>query len=136
VPVERERRLREKLRHIERVLSDENLDLFPDFTKKLGILRALEYTSNADVVQLKGRVACEVNTCDELVLTELVFENVLEPLSCEEAVALLSAFVFQQRTDDAPELNENLNEAQARLVGIAQSLAAVQMDHGLEVSAA
>ena len=122
VPIERESRLREKLRHIERVLSDENLDLFPDFTKKLGILRALEYTSDADVVQLKGRVACEVNTCDELVLTELVFENVLEPLSCEEAVALLSAFVFQQRTDDAPELNDNLNEAQAKLVGIAQRL--------------
>ena len=51
-------------------------------------------------------------TCDELVLTELVFENVLEPLSCEEAVALLSAFVFQQRTDDASELNERLREAQ------------------------
>ena len=51
----------EKLRHIERVLSDENLDLFPDFTKKLSILRALEYTSDMDVVQLKGRVACEVN---------------------------------------------------------------------------
>ena len=58
----------------------ENLDLFPDFTKKLSILRALEYTSDMDVVQLKGRVACEVNTCDELVLTELVFENVLEGL--------------------------------------------------------
>ena len=52
VPVERERRLREKLRHIERVLSDENLDLFPDFTKKLSILRALEYTSDMDVMQL------------------------------------------------------------------------------------
>ena len=72
------------------------------------------------------------------VVFEVVFENVLEPLSCEEAVALLSAFVFQQRTDDVhdvPQLNENLTEAQARLVGIAQSLAAVQMDHGLEVSA-
>ena len=57
-----------------------------------------------------------------------------EPLSCEEAVALLSAFVFQQRTDDASELNRKITRSTKKLVGIAQSLAAVQMDHGLEVS--
>ena len=39
-----------------------------DFQYK--ILQYLKYTSYEDsVVQLKGRVACEVNTCDELLLT-------------------------------------------------------------------
>ena len=35
-------------------------------------------------MQLKGRVACEINTCDELIATEMVFENVLESLDPPE----------------------------------------------------
>jgi len=49
----------------------------------------------AAVVQLKGRVACEINTCESLVLTELIFDGALSRLEPEEAVALLSAVVFQ-----------------------------------------
>lgn len=37
-----------------------------------------------NTVQLKGRVACEINTCDELIATEMVFENVLESLDPPE----------------------------------------------------
>ncbi len=40
------------------------------------VLVKLEYIDAQNAVQLKGRVASEVNTCDELILTELVFENV------------------------------------------------------------
>jgi antiviral helicase SKI2 len=134
-PVERIALLRDKLHHIDHVLSNENLSLFPDFTNKLEVLRHLEYTSSSDaIVQLKGRVACEVNTCDELILTELVFENVLEPLTTEESVALLSAFVFQQRgVDDAPELSSTMIDAKEKLERIATNVCAVQMQHGLEL---
>ena len=43
----------------------------------------------------QGRVACEMNSGDELVATELIFAGVLAELAPEEAVALLSALVFQ-----------------------------------------
>ena len=43
----------------------------------------------------QGRVACEVNAGDELVTTEIIFAGVLSELSPEEAVAVLSALVFQ-----------------------------------------
>jgi len=52
---------------------------------------------NADVVALKGRIAAEVNTTDELLFTEMVFEGVLGPLSPAEAAALLSVLVFQDK---------------------------------------
>jgi antiviral helicase SKI2 len=51
--------------------------------------------SGSEVVTLKGRVACEMNTCDELTATEAIFANILEPLNPPEAVAILAAFVFQ-----------------------------------------
>ncbi len=59
------------------------------------MLEALGYVDQGKVVQLKGRVACEVNTCEELLLTELVFENVLAPLDPHEIAGLLSALVCQ-----------------------------------------
>ena len=40
--------------------------------------------TDTDTVQLKGRVACEVNTADELITTEIVFENVLQGLEPAE----------------------------------------------------
>ena len=47
------------------------------------------------VYHLQGRVACEINSGDELASTELIFGGVLTQLTPEEAVAVLSALVFQ-----------------------------------------
>lgn len=42
-------------------------------------------------------MACEINSGDELASTELIFGGVLTQLTPEEAVAILSALVFQVR---------------------------------------
>lgn len=47
-------------------------------------------------VQMKGKVACEMGN-HELMITELVFHNVLTELEPAEIAALLSCLVFQQR---------------------------------------
>jgi superfamily II RNA helicase len=41
----------------------------------------------------------QIHSADELVLTELILENVLADFEPAEIVALLSAFVFQEKTD-------------------------------------
>jgi ATP-dependent RNA helicase DOB1 len=46
---------------------------------------------------MKGRVACEISTGDELLLTEMMFNGVFNDLSVDQCVALLSCFVFQER---------------------------------------
>ena len=69
-------------------------------------------------MQLKGRVACEVNTSDELILTEVVFENVLEPLTPAEAAATLSAFIFQAKTGDEPTLTPGLVTARDHILQV------------------
>ena len=37
------------------------------------VLRNLGFTTQEDVIEMKGRVACEISTGDELLLTELMF---------------------------------------------------------------
>lgn len=66
------------------------------------------------VVQIKGRVACEMNSGEELICTECLFDNQLEDLDPEEAVALMSAFVFQQKNTSEPNLTPKLLNAKKR----------------------
>jgi ATP-dependent RNA helicase DOB1 len=61
------------------------------------VLRRLGFTTAADIVDMKGRVACEISTGDELLLTELVFNGVFNPLSPEQCAGLLSCFVFTEK---------------------------------------
>jgi antiviral helicase SKI2 len=44
----------------------------------------LNYIKNDKTVQLKGRVACEINSSDELLMTEMIFENFFTELEPEE----------------------------------------------------
>lgn len=50
---------------------------------------------------MKGRVACEISSGDELLLTELMFHGVFNDLSVEQSVALLSCFVFDEKVSSS-----------------------------------
>ena len=70
----------------------------PEFHQRVGILTSLGYVDPSGTVTLKGRAACEIaSTQDELLATEALFRGMLTGLTPEEAVALLSALVFQVR---------------------------------------
>lgn len=61
------------------------------------VLRRLGFTTAADIVDMKGRVACEISSGDELLLTELIFNGVFNSLSPEQCAGLLSCFVFTEK---------------------------------------
>jgi antiviral helicase SKI2 len=42
-------------------LSDQNLELLPDYEQRIGVLAELRFIDENQTVQLKGRVACEVH---------------------------------------------------------------------------
>jgi DSHCT (NUC185) domain len=101
------------LRHL---ASNENLSLFPDFNNRLAILKILGYVdADQQTVTLKGRVACEMNTCDELIATEMLFDGVLEPLNPPEAAAILSALVFQEKGHEGDVLTSRMEVAREQL---------------------
>ncbi|KAG0347735.1 ATP-dependent RNA helicase mtr4 [Podila humilis] len=72
------------------------------------VLRRLGYTSSSDVIEMKGRVACEITSGDELLLTEMIFNGTFNDLTVEQTVALLSCFVFQEKSDVIPALRDEL----------------------------
>ncbi len=62
------------------------------------VLRRLGHIDGEDVVQLKGRAACELDTADELLATELMFNGVFQGLDRHHLVALVSCLVPVENT--------------------------------------
>ena len=52
----------------------------------------------------------KINSANELVLTELILENTFANYDPEEVVALLSCFVFQEKTDIEPTVPPKLEQ--------------------------
>src|ERR1700738_2260100 len=98
--------IKENISQLRQLMSDQNLQLLPDYEQRILVLKDLDFIDESSRVQLKGKVACEVRipklfsqlilTCfqihsaDELVLTELILDNVLADYEPAEIVALLS----------------------------------------------
>jgi len=111
-------------------VSEDSLALMPDFQARIQVLLTMGYIDDDRSVLLKGRVAREINTADELLATELIFENALDHLMPEEIVALLSAFVFQEKEAVEPNLTPNLEKARTNLKKIAVRVAEIQIACG------
>ncbi|KAF7277949.1 hypothetical protein GWI33_009065 [Rhynchophorus ferrugineus] len=92
------------------------------------VLRRLGYCSDADVIQLKGRVACELSSADELLLTEMIFNGLFGTLTPQQVCALLSCFVCEERNLEAPKLTETLSGPLRQMQEFARRIAKVSIE--------
>uniref|UniRef100_A0A665UM45 Exosome RNA helicase MTR4 n=1 Tax=Echeneis naucrates TaxID=173247 RepID=A0A665UM45_ECHNA len=97
------------------------------------VLRRLGFASPSDVIEMKGRVACEISSADELLLTEMVFNGLFNDLTVEQATALLSCFVFQENASEMPKLTEQLAAPLRQMQECAKRIAKVSADAKLDV---
>lgn len=104
-----------------------------DLRKRKRVLRRLEFCTPNDIIELKGRVACEISSGDELLLTELIFNGNFTELKPEQAAALLSCFAFQERCKEAPKLKPELSEPLKDLRELAAKIAKIMKDSKIEV---
>ncbi|URE37997.1 DSHCT (NUC185) domain [Musa troglodytarum] len=131
--------IKEQNRHKEEVnalkyqMSDDALQQMPDFQGRIDVLKEIYCIDSDLVVQLKGRVACEMNSGEELICTEWLFENQLDDLEPEEAVAIMSSLVFQQNNTSEPSLTPKLAHAKRRLYDTAIRLGQLQSQFKLAI---
>ena len=71
----------------------------------------------------------QINSAHELVLTELILENTLASYDPEEVVALISCFVFQEKTDVEPVIPLKLQSGREAILAIADRVGKVQLSH-------
>ncbi|RKP16157.1 Skiv2l2 protein, partial [Rozella allomycis CSF55] len=98
------------------------------------VLRRLEFTSPSDVIEIKGRVACEISSGDELLLTELIFNGAFNDLTVDQINALLSCFVFQEKSEDNSKLKSELAKPLKLLHDTARKIAQVSKESKLNIN--
>ncbi|KFM25638.1 Helicase SKI2W [Auxenochlorella protothecoides] len=125
-----EKVLTQRLSVMVKRLSNDSLAQLPEFHQRVGVLQRLGYLDADRMVTLKGRVACELNSGDELAATELVYGGVLTDLEPEEAVALLSAL---EKTQAEVTLPPRLAEARDRAMDLAEAAGVLQAEAGLQL---
>ncbi|KAF9225395.1 ATP-dependent RNA helicase [Gyrodon lividus] len=129
VHLHRHRVLRSKIAALKDAISEQNLELIPEYEQRIAVLKELNFVNENQTIQLKGRVACEINSVNELVLTELILENTLANYEPEEVVALLSCFVFQEKTDVEPVIPRKLEEGLKAIIAITDRIGRIQDQH-------
>lgn len=97
------------------------------------VLRRLGYCTQADVIEFKGRVACELSSADELLVTEMIFNGVFEKLTIEQCVSLLSCFVCDERSSEAPKTAEELSGPLRQMQDLARRIAKISLECKLEI---
>ena len=53
--------LRGNIEHLSSLMSDQNLQLLPDYEQRVAVLRDMGFIDKYNRIELKGKVACEVN---------------------------------------------------------------------------
>jgi len=99
------------------------------------VLRRLGFIDKNDIVQLKGKVACEISACDEIIATELIFSGVFNEMEPNAISALLTCLVHDERTTDniVNLKNEALSKALLVLLDHAKRVFKVFQDSKLNV---
>ncbi|KAM5574312.1 DExH-box ATP-dependent RNA helicase DExH9 [Rosa sericea] len=123
-----------KIKSIKKTMRSSTALAFKDELKaRKRVLRRLGYVTSDDVVQLKGKVACEISSADELTLTELMFNGVFKDIKVEEMVSLLSCFVWREKLKDATKPREELDLLFLQLQETARRVAEVQLECKVEI---
>ncbi|OVA01159.1 Helicase [Macleaya cordata] len=126
--------LKAKIKLIRKTMRSSTALAFKDELKaRKRVLRRLGYVTSDDVVELKGKVACEITSADELTLTELMFNGVLKDVTVEEMISLLSCFVWQEKLQDAQKPREGLHLLFTQLQETARRVAKVQLESNVPI---
>jgi ATP-dependent RNA helicase DOB1 len=99
---------------------------------RIALLRRLGFVGADDVITLKGRAACEVDTADELLATELMFNGVFAALDVHQLAALVSCLVPVEKSAEEVQLTRALAAPLAELRATARRLAAASIACGLD----
>lgn len=132
--VSRKLEIRGEIAKLEQKIKDSQVTVFNrEIDLRSAVLRKLGHIDDAGVLQLKGRAACEVDTADELLASELMLEGCFTDLDAHQVVGITSCLVPVERTQSQPDLEPSLRAPLAFLRDTAAHIARVSNECGLDV---
>ncbi|KAI3803198.1 hypothetical protein L1987_31347 [Smallanthus sonchifolius] len=116
-------------------MRDSQLQKFRDELKNRSrVLRKLGHIDAEGIVQVKGRAACLIDTGDELLVTELMFNGTFNDLDHHQIAALASCFIPGDKSNEQIHLRSELAKPLQQLQDSARRIAEIQHECKLEVN--
>ncbi|KAH3731542.1 DEAD/DEAH box helicase, partial [Pelomyxa schiedti] len=123
-----------ELRTLKHTLKSANeIVLKSDLRNMKRVLRRLGYTNAEDVIETKGRVACEISAGNELLITELMFAGLFNELPLDAMVSLLSCFIAEDKVTREVKIKPELQPAYQQMQTTARHIATISQECKLEV---
>jgi len=97
------------------------------------VLRRLGYCTASDVIEIKGRIACELSSADELLLTEMMFNGLFNNMTPPQVAAILSCFVCSEKSSEMPKLTDALSGPLRTMQDMARRIAKVSREAKIEL---
>ena len=80
-----------------------------------------------------GRIACELSSADELLLTEMVFNGLFNEMTPAQSAAILSCFVCDEKSNEMPKLTQELSGPLRQMQDMAKQIAKVSKEAKIEI---
>ncbi|RKF53849.1 ATP-dependent RNA helicase mtr4 [Golovinomyces cichoracearum] len=126
--------IKEKKKSLASALSIIQLD---ELKSRKRVLRRLGFINDQEVVELKGRVACEISSTGdghELLLSELLFNRFFNEMSPEICAATLSCFIFEEKSQREQPLKDELKSHFSAIQAQARIIAKVSLESKLAIN--
>merc|ERR1712194_385963 len=131
---ERKIKLQSKVQDLEKQVSASQFMVMTDDLRAMKrVLRRLEFVDKEGIVLLKGRMACELTSADELLMTEIVFQNVFADMEANHIIALCSCLVFDEKSEDPITNNPDLIRAFDTIKGIARNVGEIMVENKIPI---
>jgi len=105
-----------------------------ELANRLRVLRRLGHLNVDGVMQQKGKVAAEVESVDELLITELIFEGLFNDLEPAAVCALLICLFPMEKSRNATIVRSELTPGLAFLQKSARHVAEVQKECKIDIN--
>ncbi|KAG6411596.1 hypothetical protein SASPL_129679 [Salvia splendens] len=132
---QRKAEVNHEIQQLKTKMRDSQLQKFRDELKNRSrVLKRLGHIDGDGVVQLKGRAACLIDTGDELLVTELMFNGTFNDLDHHQVAALASCFIPGDKSSEQIHLRAELAKPLQQLQESARRIAEIQRECKLEVN--
>ncbi|PRQ37001.1 putative RNA helicase [Rosa chinensis] len=130
---QRKAEVNHEIQQLKSKMRESQLQKFRDELKNRSrVLKKLGHINAEGVVQLKGRAACLIDTGDELLVTELMFNGTFNELDHHQVAALASCFIPGDRSNEQIQLRSELARPLQQLQDSARRIAEIQNECKLE----
>ncbi|KAJ0673854.1 putative RNA helicase [Helianthus annuus] len=124
-----------EIQQLKTKIRDSQLQRFRDeLRNRSRVLKKLGHIDAEGIVQVKGRAACLIDTGDELLVTELMFNGTFNDLDHHQIAALASCFIPGDKSTEQIHLRSELAKPLQQLQDSARRIAEIQHECKLEVN--